>query len=99
MEVDFADDSIDRWSVFHYRYDPERNEVRHVLLKAFSSRREMMKYMKIANIALQKKKEAGGVPIHEHISGRCLEAGHGSRAREARSQIRQIKSIWRRRLN
>lgn len=99
MEVDFEDDSIDRWCVFHYRFDPERNEVRHVLLKAFSSRREMMKFMKIASAALQKRKEAGGIPNHEHISGRCLEAGHSRRAHEARNQIRQIKSIWRRRLS
>jgi hypothetical protein len=32
--VDPQDDSIRRWVVHHYRYDPHRRERRHVLISA-----------------------------------------------------------------
>ena len=43
-EVDVKDDSVDRWYVNHKRFDPERNEVRNVFLKAFSDQKGQMKY-------------------------------------------------------
>jgi hypothetical protein len=39
-EVDPDDDSIRRFIVRHYRYDPDRHERRHVVVAAFDSERE-----------------------------------------------------------
>jgi hypothetical protein len=39
-QVDPADDSIKRFIVRHYRYDPERRERRHVVVAAFDNEPE-----------------------------------------------------------
>ena len=40
-EVDPEDDSIRRFIVRHYQYDPRRHERRHVVIAAFDNEREM----------------------------------------------------------
>lgn len=69
VEVDVNDDSIDRWCVKHYQYDPERWQVRHVFLKAFSNQKAQMKYFTNVKDELQVRRQLEEVPSHEHITG------------------------------
>ena len=48
--VDPFDEDIDRWVVQRYRFDPERNERRHVPEIAFDSSAEMEEYVLRAGI-------------------------------------------------
>jgi hypothetical protein len=43
--VDPADDTIDRWVVFHYRYDPDRRERRWMFDETVSEEFEMRLYI------------------------------------------------------
>lgn len=83
-EVDVKDDSLDRWYVNHYKYDPERKQVRHVFLKAFSNQKGQMKYFNMVNEELQARKMVDEVPRHEHITGGHYEPGYHARVRENR---------------
>ena len=91
-EVDVKDDSLDRWYVSHKKYDPERKEVRNVLLKAFSNQKGQMKYFNLVNKELQARKLVDEVPRYEHIMGGRYEAGYHARIRENRRQNRGVGS-------
>jgi hypothetical protein len=69
VEVDINDDSLDRWYVKHNKFDPERNQVRHVFLKAFSNQKAQMKYFAEISDPLEARKLLGEVPKYEHIIG------------------------------
>ena len=86
IEVDVRDDSLDRWYVSHYKYDPDRKQVRHVFLKAFSRQKGQMKYFALVSEGLQDRKLVEEVPRHEHISGGHYEPGNHARLRENRKQ-------------
>ena len=83
-EVDVKDDSLDRWYVSHKKYDPERNEVRNVFLKAFSNRKGQSKYFNLMNEELEARKLVEEVPRYEHIMGGHYEPGYHARVRENR---------------
>ena len=91
-EVDVKDDSLDRWYVTHNKFDPERNEVRHVLLRAFSNQKGQMKFFKEVSDPLEAKKLAGEVPRYEHITGGRYAPGYHAQVRENRRQNRGVGS-------
>lgn len=75
--VDPNDDDIRRWIVWHYRYDPDRNERRNVVVAAFDNPDEY--HADIAERAeqLRARKERGeDVDPAEHISGLLQEPGY-----------------------
>lgn len=79
------DDSIRRFIVRHYRYDPERHERRHVMIAAFDNEREFEAYVHLAATELGRNKRRGRVGDRkEHISGVVQEAGHRRRQQNAR---------------
>ena len=90
--MDFTDDSLDRWYVRHYKYDPGRKEVRHVIRKTFSNQKSQMKYFNLANEELQARRLVEEVPRHEHISGGHYEPGYHARVRENRRLNRGVGS-------
>jgi hypothetical protein len=75
--VDPNDDSICRWVVWHYRYDPDRNERRNVVVAAFDNAREFHSDIEARALQLRVLKERGedAHPL-EHISGRMYEPGY-----------------------
>ena len=91
-EVDVKDDSLDRWYVSHKRFDPERNEVRNVFLKAFSNQKGQMKYFTEVSEPLEARKLAGEVPRYEHIMGGRYAPGYHAQVRENRRQNRGVGS-------
>ena len=83
-EVNVKDDSLDRWYVTHYKYDPDRKQVRHVFLKAFSNQKGQMKYFKTVAQELEERKLVEEVPRKEHITGGHYAPGYHARVRENR---------------
>ena len=75
-EVDVEDDSLDRWYVTHYRNDPDHQQFRHVMLKAFSNRKAQMKFLKEMNDALEARKSVEHVSGKEHIAGGFYQSGY-----------------------
>jgi len=91
-EVDVKDDSLHRWYVSHKRFDPDRNEVRNVFLKAFSNQKGQMKFSKEVSDPLEARKLAGEVPFYEHISGGHYQPGYHAQVIENRRQNRGVGS-------
>ena len=66
--VDPDDDSIRRWVLRHYRYDPHRRQRRHVFVAAFDDKREFEAAMAREQRSLTQRQEHGGDP-REHLTG------------------------------
>ena len=77
--VDPFDEDLDRWVVQRYRFDPERNERRHVPEIAFDSSKEMEEYVQRASIELYVLQQNGRPDNREHYSGVHWEPGHRER--------------------
>jgi hypothetical protein len=91
-EVDPDDDSIRRFIVRHYRYDPDRHERRHVVVAAFDSEREFEACMETTEAALRSRQAAGDVTDpREHVSDVVHEPGHRRRQQNARTLLRAMK--------
>lgn len=89
--ADSDDDTLRRFIVRHYRYDPERRERRHVVVAAFDSRREFTACMAKASEQIERRRSAGEhVDPGEHVSGVVHEPGYGRRAANGRLVIRAI---------
>jgi hypothetical protein len=80
-QVDPEDDSIMRFIVRHYRYDPQRRERRHVIVAAFDNEHEMRACMEKVGAEIRRRREAGEeVDQSEHASGAIHEPGYLRRA-------------------
>ena len=90
--VDPADDSVRRFIVWHYAYDPSRHERRNIVVAAYGTEREFKDRVDRLSRELQNRRERGEpVDPREHISGTCLEPGDLRRraaAHVAKSAIR-----------
>ena len=83
--VDPDDDSIRRYVVRRYTYDPQRRERRHRVVAAFDSEAEFMGLIHELNGDLERHR-ADGQPIdwREQVSGVVLEPNHARRQRDRR---------------
>jgi len=80
-QVEPEDDSITRFIVRHYRYDPSRRERRHVIVAAFDNQREFHAAMKRVTDEIAQRRDRGEhVDPGEHASGVVYEPGHLRRA-------------------
>ncbi len=79
--VEPEDDSIRRFIVRHYRYDPARRERRHVVVAAFDNEPEFLACAERirAEIAQRREREERADP-REHASGVVCEPGYLRRA-------------------
>lgn len=78
--VDPDDDSITRYVVWHYRYDPDRNERRNVVVAAFDNPDEWQTEVRNRAADLRARRDRGeDVDPSEKISGVCHEQGHRQR--------------------
>lgn len=76
-KVDPDDDSIRRWVVRHFRYDPDRRERRNVVVAAFDNDREFHEEIEKRSAWLRARKERGeDIDPAEGISGQMYEAGY-----------------------
>jgi hypothetical protein len=79
-QVDPADDSIERFIVRHYRYDPERRERRHVVVAAFDNEPEYQARMQEVGAEIRRRENAENFDRREHASGTIYEPGYLRRA-------------------
>ena len=76
-EVSADDDSIQRFVVRHYRYDPERHERRHVVVAAFDNPTEFEQRIEELAAELELRRASTEPPDpREGISGVVLEPWH-----------------------
>jgi hypothetical protein len=91
-EVRVDDDSIRRWVVWHYRYDPERRERRNVVVAAFDNPDEFHADIEKRSAHLRRNKERGEVlDSAERISGQVYEPGYLRLQRNAHLLKRAIE--------
>jgi hypothetical protein len=90
--VDPDDDTIDRWVVLHYRYDPGRRERRHVVVAAFDNPDEFHADIDARAQQLGARAERGeAVDRLEGITGRAYPAGYRRQQRDAHLLKRAIE--------
>ena len=90
--MDPEDDSIERFIVCHYRYDPQRRERRHVVVAAFDGEREYRAYFESVQADIRRRREAGEpVDASEHVSGRIYEPGYLRRAANGHLVMRALR--------
>lgn len=90
--VDPDDDGITRYVVWHYRYDPHRNERRNVVVAAFDNWDEMETDVRDRAARLRACRERGeDVDPAERISGITHERGHRRRWANGHMVHRAVK--------
>jgi hypothetical protein len=92
MKVDPTDDTIDRWIVRWYRFDPERHERRHTIVAACDNAAQMAAEMSRLTRQLQDRKRAGMSEDVEWISGAHHHAGY----KDEMAARRQAWAVFRR---
>ena len=90
--VDPDDDTIARWVVAHYRYDPQRRERRHLVVAAFDNPDEFHADIQTRAERLRARRESGeDVDRLERITGRTYAAGYRRQQRDAHLLKRSIE--------
>jgi hypothetical protein len=90
--VDPDDDTVARYVVAHYRYDPDRRERRHVVVAAFDNPDEFHTDIHVRAEQLRTRRESGeDVDRLERITGRTYAAGYRRRQRDAHLLKRAIE--------
>jgi hypothetical protein len=75
--VDPEDDTIRRYVVRHYAYDPDRRERRHITVVAFDNEAEFLALIeRLAADLRARRGEGEEVDQREHYSGVVLDAGN-----------------------
>ncbi|HZZ54659.1 MAG TPA: hypothetical protein VFE26_10295 [Trebonia sp.] len=91
-QVDPEDDSIQRFIVRHYRYDPERRERRHVVVAAFDNEPEFQACIREVEAEIRHRRENGEVvDRREHASGTIRGPGYLRRAANGHLLWRAIR--------
>ncbi|HEY3339805.1 MAG TPA: hypothetical protein VGK18_14985 [Propionicimonas sp.] len=75
-EVDPRDDSIWRWVLNHYRFDPERCERRNVIVAAYDNEAEFNTALAAYSRSIRAEVDAGTRDDAEHVSGVLWHPGH-----------------------
>ncbi|GAB3439080.1 hypothetical protein GCM10027517_12060 [Phycicoccus ginsengisoli] len=79
--VDADDDTIQRFVVRHYRFDPGRHERRHVVVDVFDTEAEYLAAIEAVRAGIEARRAAGeDVDPTEHASGITYEPGDRARA-------------------
>ena len=96
MIVDAGDDSIARFVLLHYRYDPGRRERREVVVAAYDDRAEFEAAVRAAAGDLAARQARGEAEEQERVSGVYKLAGADAEARRRRLAFRAIRARSRR---
>lgn len=96
-QVDPDDDEVDRWVVWHYRYDVARSERRNVVIATFDNVAEFEDRIEAERSRLSHRKSAGEAEATEEITGTHMPAGHQARMRMQRLRPRPRKARERKR--
>jgi hypothetical protein len=83
-EVDPGDDTIERWIVLWYRYDPARHERRNVAVTAYDNESDFKAAVARLEAQLHDLKAEGRAEPVEYIFGSVHSAGSEAESRERR---------------
>ena len=75
-EADPNDDTIRRWVIHHYRFDPARNERRYVVAAAYDDEREYLRELERYDVRIRSEIAAGTRSDREMVSGTTWEPVH-----------------------
>jgi hypothetical protein len=75
-EVDRDDDTIWRWMIHHYQFDPARRERRNVAVAAYDNEREFQTEFERCAQMIRNEIAAGTRSSRENLYGVVLEPGH-----------------------
>jgi hypothetical protein len=90
--VDPDDDTVARYVVTHYRYDPDRRERRHVVVAAFDNPDEFHADIHERAEQLRARRDSGeDVDRLERITGRTYAAGYRQQQHDAHLLKRAIE--------
>jgi hypothetical protein len=91
-QVDPEDDSIRRFIVRHYRYDPQRRERRHVVVAAFDNEAEYETRLQEEAAEIRRRRDDGeNLDRAEHASGSIYEPGYLRRSANGHLLSRAIR--------
>jgi len=91
-EVNPDDDSVRRFIVRRYRYDPARHERRHLVVAAFDNEIEFRACLNEVDAELRRRRgSCASVDPREHVSGVIHESGYRRRQHNARMLARAMK--------
>jgi hypothetical protein len=80
-QVDIDDDTIRRFVVRHYRFDPDRHERRHVVVGVYDTEAEFLEAMEQVRAEIaQRVADGGRAEPTEYASGSVYEPGDRARA-------------------
>ena len=90
--VDPDDDTVQRYVVWHYRYDPDRHERRQVVVGAFDNESEFDACLDATAATLRRRREIGeAADPREHVSGTVQEPGYRRRQQNGRLLRRAVE--------
>jgi hypothetical protein len=96
-EVEPDDDDVQRYIVYHYRYDDERHERRNVVVAAYDNESEFLARIDALNDELRARAARGEGDPRETVSGAVLGPGYRRQALAQRWDARRLFSRYRRR--
>ena len=88
--VDPDDDSIDRWVVYRYAFDPDRRERRNRVVASFDNEAEFLDLIARLRDEVRTSIADGRIDPKEHVSSQHLAAGY----RCAQQARRLERDIW-----
>ena len=86
--VESADDSIRRFVVHLYSYDPERHERRYIEIGSFDNEAEAMRCLGETQMSLMSRQERGEADQRDNVSMVVKEPGVDARNRRRRIEER-----------
>jgi hypothetical protein len=90
-QVDHEDDTIWRWVIQHYRFDPSRRERRNIVVAAFDNERQFLTEFDRHAEMIRDEIAAGTRSSRESLSGVILEPGHLAAAARGHNARRAIE--------
>jgi len=90
-QVDPQDDTIWRWVIRHYRFDPERNERRHVVVAAYDNDAEYELEFDRYSSRIRAEIAAGTRSDREHVSAMAMHPGYRAEQVRAHAVRRAMK--------
>ena len=94
-QVDPGNDSIKRYMVRLYTYDPARHERRHVVIAAFDNEVEGLRCVGETHRALLKRRASGLAEDREHVTMVVEDPGDAQRNRARRIEEKLTRWRWR----
>lgn len=95
--VDPDDDSITRWVLWHFRYDPARRERRNVVVAAYDNEAEFKAHLASLHDSLVLAKAEGTAELTERLGGVIKPAGYSAAVAASRLRPRPKKHRERKR--